>query len=194
MNRQIVSGAICLALSASSIVSCRHISFHQARKPSSLSNSSTALQKTASRSPAVSKPKPKSYSGRVNQGVLSQASAGANTSLVIDIGTQKGYLLVNGEIAAQCPISTARPGKYTPRGTFTMTERIRSGKISNIYNVSMPYWMRLGDSAIGVHAGYVPGYPASAGCIRLPYDMARIFYDNTRSGTKVRVYSSWPGS
>lgn len=149
-------------------------------------------QRKSKRQPNVAKPREQSYSGRVHHAVLDRASSG-NTTVVIDIGAQKGYLLVNGEIALESPVSTAKPGKYTPRGSFTMTERVRTGKISTIYNVSMPYWMRLDQSAIGLHAGYVPGYPASAGCIRMPYDMARLVYDHTRSGTRVKVYSNWGG-
>ncbi len=118
-------------------------------------------------------------------------STKANTSLVVDVSKQKAYLLVNGEIAITTPVSTARAGKYTPRGTFRIGERVRSGKVSTIYGVGMPYWMRLGGSLYGVHAGYLPGYPASAGCIRLPIDAAQSIFDHTRSGTQVRIYSSW---
>ena len=75
-----------------------------------------------------------------------------------------------------------------------MYDRVRSGKISTIYHVSMPYWMRLSSTSYGVHAGYLPGYPASAGCIRLPSSAARMIYDNTRSGTRVNIYSSWSGN
>lgn len=126
---------------------------------------------------------------KVNQSVLARSNR-SNTRVVIDVADQKAYLLVNGDIALESPVSTARPGKSTPRGTFSMGQRVRSGKISTIYGVAMPYWMRLGSSVYGVHAGYLPGYPASAGCIRLPSDAARIIYDNTRSGTKVSIYSN----
>ncbi len=152
----------------------------------------------ASRYPAMgqatetvtSSPAPPVYTANINHSVLSRATT-SNTSVVISIGSQQGYLLVDGDVAASSQVSTARTGKYTPRGTFSMTERVRSGKISNIYNVAMPFWMRLDGSPIGVHAGYIPGYPASAGCIRLPYDMAKVVYENTRSGTKVRVVDHW---
>lgn len=116
-----------------------------------------------------------------------------NTSVVIDISAQSGYLLVNGLVAAQTPVSTARTGKYTPRGTFYITERVRTGKISTIYDSAMPYWMRLNQSPFGMHAGHCPGYPASAGCIRMPSDMARVIFDKTRSGTQVRIMDSWRG-
>lgn len=124
-----------------------------------------------------------------------EASNRSSNRLVVDVSRQKAYLLnSSGDKLLTTPVSTARPGKYTPRGTFTMQDRVRSGKVSTIYNVAMPYWMRLGGSVYGVHAGYLPGYPASAGCVRLPYDMARLIYENTTYGTRVSILSSWSGS
>ncbi|MEO0413725.1 MAG: L,D-transpeptidase [Verrucomicrobiota bacterium] len=138
------------------------------------------------------KPEPYVPSGKIYYDVLAESNR-SNTSVVIDVADQKSFLLVNGRTAAVSPVSTARPGKYTPRGSFRITERVRSGKISTIYNVGMPYWMRLNSSAYGMHAGHLPGYPASAGCVRMPTDMAQLFYDNTQSGTRVNIYSSWSG-
>jgi lipoprotein-anchoring transpeptidase ErfK/SrfK len=131
--------------------------------------------------------------GRVNPMVMKNSTR-KNTRLVIDIRRQKAFLLVDGKVGLVSPVSTARAGKYTPRGTFRMSERVRSGKISTIYNVSMPYWMRLSGTVFGVHAGYLPGYPASAGCIRLPANMAQKIYENTTYGTRVSIYNSWNGA
>jgi len=136
---------------------------------------------------------PRNSSTKVNHAVLSQSTRG-NTRVVIDIADQKGYLLVNCKVAVESPVSTARPGKWTPRGSFNMTERIRTGKISTIYGVSMPYWMRLNSTVYGVHAGHLPGYPASAGCVRLPSQAAELIFDNTTYGTRVNIYSNWDGA
>ncbi len=122
--------------------------------------------------------------------VLRQAGP-HNTEVVIDIGGQTAYLLVSGAIGLETEISTARSGKVTPRGVYKMTERVRNGKISNLYDVEMPYWMRLGETAYGVHSGYLPGYPASAGCIRLPEVAAEIIYRYTERGSLVRISGSW---
>jgi len=116
---------------------------------------------------------------------------GRNSRLVIDVGGQRAYLLVNEKVAVNTPVSTARSGKFTPRGSFTMTERVRSGKISNLYHVGMPYWMRLGATPYGAHSGYLPGYPASAGCIRLPNPVAEVIFNHTCAGTPVSIHSSW---
>ncbi len=140
-------------------------------------------------------PRMKRLSGgaRVNQALLAQSTRG-NTRLVIDIADQRGYLLVNGKVAVNTPVSTARTGKYTPRGSFSISQRVRTGKVSTIYGVEMPHWMRLSGTVFGVHAGYLPGYPASAGCVRLPASAAQLIYDNTTYGTRVNIYSSWDGA
>ncbi len=144
--------------------------------------------------PAKKKPQAaRGPSTKVNEMVLKQSNR-KNTRVVIDIADQKSYLLVNGKIAVTSPISSARPGKYTPRGTFNISEKVRTGKISTIYGVHMPYWMRLSGSAYGVHMGHLPGYPASAGCVRLPEKAAQLIYDNTTYGTRVNIYSSWNGA
>ena len=130
---------------------------------------------------------------KVNEALLAGASR-SSSRVIVDISRQKAYLLVGGKVAVTSPVSTARPGKYTPRGTFSITQRVPQGKVSTIYHVEMPYWMRLGGSAYGMHAGYLPGYPASAGCIRLPSEGARQIFTHTRSGTRVSVMSSWSGA
>lgn len=188
MNKRALKRALCLMVCACMIVGCKG-----SYNPSSIPAQTWFNSKNSSRKPKLAKPTETHYSGLVYQNILDRADS-SNTNLIIDIADQKGYLMVNGQIAASSPVSTAKPGKHTPTGTFRMTERVRSGKISTIYKVAMPYWMRLDQSPIGVHAGYVPGYPASAGCIRLPYDMARLVYDHTQSGTKVTIYSDWSGN
>ena len=51
----------------------------------------------------------------------------------------------------------------------------------------MPYWNRLDQSAIGLHTGQLPGYPASHGCIRMPDESARFMFDNASRGTTVQI-------
>jgi len=129
---------------------------------------------------------------RIDREILARAST-ASTRVVVDISKQRAYLLVGGQVAVDTPVSTARPGKHTPRGTFRISQRVPSGKVSTIYGVEMPYWMRLDNSVFGMHAGYLPGYPASAGCIRLPSNVAPAIFSATQSGTQVAIYSSWNG-
>ncbi len=145
---------------------------------------------------APPKPEVKVYEPKadIDHSALAASSKSSNR-VVVDISQQKAFLITgSGKIAVESPVSTARTGKYTPRGTFYVTERVPVGKISTIYNVGMPYWMRLNSSVFGMHAGYLPGYPASAGCIRLPSEAAQAIYNHTKSGTTVSIYSSWSGS
>jgi len=127
---------------------------------------------------------------RVNSRALSDTSA-AETMIIVDISKQRAYLLADGKIVVDTPVSTARSGKYTPRGEFKITQRVEKGKTSTIYGCALPYWMRLDQSAIGMHIGDLPGYPASAGCIRLPAEIAPVMYNFTKSGTTVKVMNSW---
>ena len=123
-----------------------------------------------------------------NHALISQAKV-KGSSVVVNIARQRAYVYVDGQVAIDSPVSTARAGKQTPRGNFGVGEKVRQGKISTIYHVDMPYWMRLGSSPYGMHAGYLPGYPASAGCIRLPYEAAAKIYDCVGYGTRVKIVS-----
>ena len=111
--------------------------------------------------------------------------------VIVDIDRQRAFLVVNDIIAVDTAISTARRGKYTPRGSFQITEKIKSGKVSTIYHVYMPNWMRLDYTTVGMHTGDLPGYPASAGCIRLPQSVAPILYKNVSRGVTVEVVDTW---
>lgn len=122
---------------------------------------------------------------------LLEGAPDAERKVVIDIGRQRAFLIIHDLVAIDSAISTARRGKHTPRGTYAITEKIKSGKVSNLYHVYMPNWMRLGSSAIGMHTGDLPGYPASAGCIRLPQSVAPILYEHANRGVAVEVVDSW---
>jgi hypothetical protein len=92
----------------------------------------------------------------------------------------------DGEIASS-RISSGRPGFATPTGVFSILEKNVQHR-SNIYSgAEMPYMERLTWSGIALHAGVVPGYRASHGCIRLPHSFARSLYAMTKLGTRVVV-------
>ena len=125
---------------------------------------------------------------KIDHALIARSSK-SQSRVVINIARQRAYLYIGGQVAVDTPVSTARTGKYTPRGTFRVGERVHSGKVSTIYDVEMPRWMRLGGSAFGMHAGYLPGYPASAGCIRMPYSAADAMYKASGYGTRVTITS-----
>jgi hypothetical protein len=126
---------------------------------------------------------------RIYEDVLE--SSHCDLRVIVDIGAQRAYLVKDGQVAFETPISTASKGRKTPRGTFTITQKVRSGKMSTIYKCPLPGWMRLGETAIGMHQGHLPGYPASHGCIRMPLESALFIFDHAPKGTTVQVVDSW---
>jgi lipoprotein-anchoring transpeptidase ErfK/SrfK len=104
----------------------------------------------------------------------------------ISLALQRVALVKNGVPVYRTQCSTGRPGYSTKRGEFVITNKERNHR-STIYHVEMPYFMRLSCLDFGMHAGYVPNYPASHGCIRLPADAARKFFSEIPVGTVVTV-------
>jgi lipoprotein-anchoring transpeptidase ErfK/SrfK len=117
--------------------------------------------------------------------VLGRANA-ENTHVVVSISRQRAYLMVGDEIAVDSPISSGRAHRTTGTGTFTVTEKDKN-HISSKYHCPMKYFLRLSDSAIGLHVGQLPGYPASHGCVRLPENAAKLFFENATVGTSVSI-------
>ncbi len=107
--------------------------------------------------------------------------------IVVSIRRQKVRVFdVNGEIASS-RVSTGRPGFDTPTGVFSILEKNVYHQ-SNIYSgASMPYQERVTWSGIALHAGVVPGFRASHGCVRLPYSFSRKLYGLTKLGARVVI-------
>ena len=104
----------------------------------------------------------------------------------ISLSSQKMSLIKDGVPILDSTCSTGRAGYGTKRGTFVITDKERNHR-STIYHVDMPYFMRLSCLDFGMHEGYVPNYPASHGCIRLPGDTARKLFSEIPIGTLVSV-------
>jgi ankyrin repeat protein len=104
----------------------------------------------------------------------------------ISLALQRVALVKNGVPIYRTQCSTGRQGYTTRRGDFVITNKERNHR-SSIYHVEMPYFMRLSCLDFGMHAGIVPNYPASHGCIRLPEDAARKFFSEIPIGTLVTV-------
>jgi hypothetical protein len=95
----------------------------------------------------------------------------------------------NGKVL-QAPVSTGQKGYETPAGIYSVLEKKRE-HYSNIYDdASMPFMQRLTWSGIALHAGVLPGSPASHGCIRLPHSFAEQFFVTTKIGLRVVVVPS----
>ncbi|GAB3752787.1 L,D-transpeptidase family protein [Lysobacter olei] len=110
------------------------------------------------------------------------------TVIVVSLPEQRLHVYRNGRRVAQSSISSGKPGKETPTGVFPILEKKRKHR-SNLYNdAPMPFMQRLTWDGIALHAGHIPGYPASHGCIRLPHEFAeRLFAMTERDNTLVVV-------
>jgi lipoprotein-anchoring transpeptidase ErfK/SrfK len=136
------------------------------------------------------------------------------TRVEVRIGEQKVYVYQGDNVAAESPITTGKPGHDTPTGHYSVLVKDIDHK-SNLYGVfldsngyivdanasagqtppagavydsaDMPYYLRIREDGVGLHAGYLPGYPASHGCIRLPHAFAELLFSNVSVGTPVDV-------
>jgi lipoprotein-anchoring transpeptidase ErfK/SrfK len=137
------------------------------------------------------------------------------THITINIAKQMVYVYQGDRLAATSPVTTGKPGHETPMGHFSIIAKDINHK-SNLYgytvdahgnvvddnanagekqlpagvvydSADMPYYMRLRDDGTGMHGGYLPGYPASHGCIRLPHAFAELLYSNVSLGVPVDI-------
>ena len=134
--------------------------------------------------------------------------------LKICLGEQRIYFYKDDQLAGISPMSSGREGMETRPGKFKVTEKDIDHKSSlfgdyvgkdgvvvkkeadvrkdpkpagAVFDAAeMPFFMRI-NGAIGMHQGFLPGYPASHGCIRLPKQMAEIFFRETPLGTLVEI-------
>ena len=107
--------------------------------------------------------------------------------VVVSLNKQKLTVYDSGRLVGSTQVSTGRDGFETPTGIFSIIQKRRQ-HYSNLYNgASMPYMQRLTWSGIALHAGVVPGYPASHGCVRLPRTFARDLFRYTRRRSHVIV-------
>ncbi len=87
----------------------------------------------------------------------------------------------------QAPVSTGQTGRETPAGIFSIVQK-EVEHHSNLYDdASMPFMERITWTGIALHAGVLPGYPASHGCVRMPHDFAEKLYDLTKVGMRVLI-------
>jgi hypothetical protein len=107
--------------------------------------------------------------------------------ILISISEQRLDVFGDHQLIGWSTISSGREGYPTPTGQFEVTEKDLNHHSNLYHNAPMPYFLRLTDGGVGMHAGDLPGYPASHGCIRLPYEMARHLYQCCDSGTFVQI-------
>ena len=139
---------------------------------------------------------------------------GDNSRVLVSLSKQRAYLMLEGETAIDSPISSGKSAGMTPIGSFHVQEKDADHK-SNLYGnfvdqvgrvvrsgvsvridsapsgthfegAPMKWFMRV-DEGVGMHIGILPGYPASHGCIRLPAEIAPMFYEKCKVGTPVEI-------
>ena len=140
----------------------------------------------------------------------------SETKVIVNLSDQRVSLVEQGRITLVSPIASGRPGWSTPTGNFKIFNKdidhqSRSfGLVVDAYGrvvnsnatpsshvprgchyqpAPMPYFMEF-CRAVGMHAGYLPGYPASHGCVRMPADLAARFFERVHVGTTVTVVGS----
>jgi lipoprotein-anchoring transpeptidase ErfK/SrfK len=134
--------------------------------------------------------------------VLCTKLSARQTAVIIDLTEQTAYLLEDGRVAFASPIASGKEGWGTPIGSFRVISKDLNHQSGNFGLVSdsygrivnanatpgshvppgchyipapMPYFMEF-SKYVGMHAGYLPGYPASHGCVRMPRDLAAEFF------------------
>jgi len=107
--------------------------------------------------------------------------------IVASITEQVAYVYRNGIRIARSSVSTGRPGHPTPTGVFTILEK-EVHHTSSIYKgAEMPYMERVTWGGIALHAGDLPGYPDSHGCVRLPLEFSKLLFGVTMKGATVII-------
>ncbi|MEP2776764.1 MAG: ankyrin repeat domain-containing protein [Luteolibacter sp.] len=107
--------------------------------------------------------------------------------IILSLGEQRARMYdADGEEIFSSRVSSGKSGFRTRQGVFVITDKHRD-HTSNLYDASMPFFQRLSCSDFGFHYGNLPGYPASHGCIRMPWSSAKKLFSMTRVGDKVTI-------
>ncbi|WP_245414596.1 L,D-transpeptidase [Aestuariivirga litoralis] len=116
-----------------------------------------------------------------------ERSEGGPILIIVSIPDQLVHVYRNGIRIAASTCSTGKPGHRTPTGVFQILQKDKHHRSSTYSNAPMPNMNRLTWSGIALHAGNLPGYPASHGCVRLPMQFSELLFDITRKGMTVVI-------
>jgi hypothetical protein len=118
---------------------------------------------------------------------LPEISPSGPMVIVVSIPEQKAYVYRNGIRIAVSTVSTGKKGHETPTGVFTILQKHKDHRSSLYNDAPMPWMQRLTWDGVALHAGKLPGYPASHGCVRLPDEFARKLFEVTDFGITVII-------
>ncbi|AKC87195.1 L,D-transpeptidase [Pseudoxanthomonas suwonensis] len=108
-------------------------------------------------------------------------------AVIVSLTEQRAYVYRNGILIAFSTVSTGKPGHETPTGVFTILQKDKDHHSSKYNNAPMPYQERLTWDGVALHAGGLPGYPESHGCVHLPSEFARLLFESTTLGMTVVI-------
>jgi hypothetical protein len=113
--------------------------------------------------------------------------AGAPLMAIVALRNQRITIYDTDGAILRAPVSSGQPGYETPAGIYSVIQK-EAEHYSNLYDdASMPFMQRITWSGIALHAGALPGHAASHGCVRMPYEFAKQFFDLTKLGLRVIV-------
>lgn len=107
--------------------------------------------------------------------------------IYVDLSRQRATVYRNGVRIGVSTISSGKEGHETPTGVFTILQKDASHRSSVYNNAAMPYQQRLTWDGVALHAGGLPGYPESHGCVHLPYGFSQELFAITKLGVTVVV-------
>lgn len=105
----------------------------------------------------------------------------------VDLSAQVATVYRNGVRIAVSTVSSGKPGHVTPTGVFTILQKDANHRSSKYNNAPMPFQQRLTWDGVALHAGGLPGYPESHGCVHLPFEFSRLLFGITSLGATVVI-------
>lgn len=115
-------------------------------------------------------------------------------TVYVDLSLQIATVYRNGVRIGVSTVSSGKPGHETPTGVFTILQKDAKHRSSTYNNAPMPFQERLTWDGVALHAGGLPGYPESHGCVHLPYEFARLLFGETHMGGTVIIAGRAGGS
>ena len=112
--------------------------------------------------------------------------------VLVSVPEQTMHVYRNGILIGRSTMSTGSKGHSTPGGVFSILGKSQEYYSKKYDNAPMPNMQRLTDTGICMHSGNLPGYPASHGCIRMPYDFSQLLFSATATG-RDRRGGRWQG-
>jgi len=113
--------------------------------------------------------------------------AGEPIMAIVSIKTQQVTFYDADGWILRAPVSTGTTGRETPAGVFAVVEKDKDHRSTLYDDAEMPNMQRITWNGIALHGGPLPGYAASHGCVRMPYDFAEKLFDKTRIGMRVII-------